>query len=199
LFPFLPKKPNNKTGLLEQPISHNGLERYFLEKLPVNFQLSSPLVILLYGGTNFMYDLFDRPSIARWRILSDQHGFRLLAPNGTRRRKVGGWYDTRGTNQAWNDFRYATDVDDAGFSAALVEWARTQRSIDPKRVNVTGASIGGMMTHRMILERPELFAAGASFIANLVEDDPVGVPPSQIPPLLIMNGSEDPQWWYDCE
>jgi polyhydroxybutyrate depolymerase len=192
LFSFQSKKPKNNTGLPERSISHDGLERYFLEKQPANFQPSSPLVILLHGGTNSMYDLFDKPSIALWLQLSDQNGFLLLAPNGTQRRKLGGGYDTSGTNQVWNDFRYATDVDDVGFLAALVEWARTQRSIDPKRVYVTGASNGGMMTHRMILERPELFAAGAGFIANLVENDPVGVPPSQIPPLLIMNGNQDP-------
>jgi Prolyl oligopeptidase family len=80
-----------------------------------------------------------------------------------------------------------TGVDDVGFIAALIDWAATERNIDRSRVCVTGISNGGTMTERLVIERPDLFAAAAAFVTNLPERD---IPfPSVGTPFFLLSGT----------
>jgi len=78
-----------------------------------------------------------------------------------------------------------------GFLEKVIDWAVTERQIDPQQVYLTGASNGGMMTYRMLIERPNIVTAGAALIANLPGNDVEFEPPSSSTPVFIMNGSED--------
>jgi len=187
----------NRDGLVEQSLEHDSLTRYFLEYQPDNFQQggsSSALVILLHGGTQSMYTVFNANNRGsrRWLELSQENGFLLLAPNG-----VGtGWFgigkQTKGSAN-WNDLRdFGSSEDDVGFLVKLIEWAVSERNVDPSRVYFTGASNGGMMTYRMLMERPDVVAAGAALIANLPGEEIVFAPPTIPTPIFLMNGSEDP-------
>jgi polyhydroxybutyrate depolymerase len=121
--------------------------------------------------------------------LSDENGFLVLVPNGV----DPGTGDPRGDSQHWNDLRDdwkgGSDADDVGFLTALVDWAVSDRDVDPSRVYVTGPSNGGMMTYRLLVERPSVFAAGVALIANLPQADVA--PPTSSTPLMIMNGTKD--------
>ena len=188
---------NSKTlGLTERSIDHDGLTRWFLEHSPKNFPSSSgTLVILLHGGIGSMYKVFRKSSgraTRRWIDVSNHNGFLLLAPNGVNAKNNA---DTRNRDgQVWNDFREnsttSTNADDVGFIISMVQWAIRDRGIDPSRVFVTGASNGGGMTYRLLIEQSSTFAAGVAFIANL---STVDVPNAGSPtPIMIMNGTRDP-------
>ena len=188
-------------NLERRTLEHDGLIRHFLERRPDSFVAgSSGVLILLHGGTQSMVDIFEdsQPGTRRWLTVSDSAGFLLLAPNGIEKRRLffGLGQEvtiTDGDSQNWNDLRSdvdLSDADDVGFLAALVQWAIDERQVDASKVYITGASNGGMMTHRMLLERPELFAAGASTISNLPVS-PVPMPASPRP-ILLMNGDADP-------
>ena len=141
-----------------------------------------------------MYTVFNANNrgTRRWLDLSQEHGFLLLAPNG-----VGtGWFgigkQTKGSAN-WNDLRdFGSSEDDVGFLVKVIEWAVSERNVDPSRVYFTGASNGGMMTYRMLIERPDVVAAGAALIANLPGEEIDFAPPTSPTPIFLMNGSEDP-------
>ena len=117
----------------------------------------------------------------------------LLVPNGVNARTG----DAKGDNQSWNDGRVKVprlpETDDVGFITSLIEQTRRTYEVSSDRVFITGSSNGGMMTYRMVIERPELFAAAASAIANLPEHFVSRfTKPENPPPILIMVGTKDP-------
>lgn len=131
-------------------------------------------------------------SSATWFRIAEEEGVVLVVPNGVNP-KTG---DTYGDDQVWNDLRPdqaegQSQVDDVGFLLNLLDQLGTELSIDPDRIYVTGASNGGMMTYRLLIEKPERFAAGAAYIANLPVL-PIPLPKPEHPvPILIANGTED--------
>lgn len=199
----------NEEHLTEHSLEHDGLTRTFLQHLPENYQAGNPMLIVLHGGEGTQSSNFHsgglRPgSFAGrpWARLSNQHGFLLLSPGAV---PVNGGLFGFFNGAWWNDGRQpatgqaTSTADDVGFLAALIAWAVTERGVDPNRVYMAGGSNGGMMTYRMLLEVPDLIAAGAAFVANLPENvyqaatdasntaNTVVVPR----PIFIMNGSKD--------
>jgi polyhydroxybutyrate depolymerase len=49
-----------------------------------------------------------------------------------------------------------------------------------------------MMTQRLLIEKPGVFAAGVAFISALPADDNLLKPLSQPVPIMFLNGSKDP-------
>lgn len=177
----------------------NGVERWTTVYLPASYRPGAPVVLLLHGGTQSMRKILTREAggTVHWPQLAEREGFLLLVPNATH----AGTGDPKGDRQNWNDLRPAsatgkTSADDVGFLTQLLDWARAKYQYDPRRVYVTGASNGGMMTMRLILERPERFAAAAAFIASLPAVPPPQPPPGPRVPLMLLNGTNDPlvQW-----
>lgn len=180
---------------LEFNISHGGLDRWFRVFRPAHLPRDADVVVLLHGGTQSMRKIFGPRSggTREWRHVAEEKRFLLVVPNGTNP-ETG---DTRGDRQNWNDVRIAADVgnpevDDVGFIRKLFGWIRAEYPVDPRRFYVTGASNGGMMTYRLVMEMPEEIAAAAAFIANLPADGQRLRTPSRAVPLMICNGTEDP-------
>ncbi len=175
---------------------HDGRERWYIAYAPENLQSGAPAVVLLHGGTSSMRKIFQKRAASgqAWRDLANREGFLLIVPNGTNPATG----DANGDKQNWNDFRKPgsprnTDADDVGFITALVDKMIQEYHLDSGQIFVTGASNGGMMTYRLLIEKPEVFAAGAAFIANFPETDPNAMrQPARPTPLMIMNGTKDP-------
>lgn len=180
-------------GMVERALSFDSGERRFLEFQPAKLRPGAAVLIVLHGGGQSARKMFRRKASPHqeWPVLAEREGFLLLAPNGTNPRDG----DPAGANQHWFDLRNSWPPsngppDDVGFIAALAEWAVRERVADPKRIYVAGASNGGMMTFRLLIERPELFAAGVSFIATLPAWDLLR--PQAARPILIAPGTADP-------
>ena len=180
--------------LVEKSIEHDGLTRWFLEYKPDNYQTDPALVVLVHGGTQSMRELFDNRSkgSSKWLDVSDANGFLLLAPNGVNV-ETG---DTFGDKQNWSDMRVLDNPentlpinDDLGFIEQLIQYAIATHNINPSKVYTTGSSNGGIMTYTLLLKKPQLFAAGAAFIANL--PTVTIVKPDKTVPIMIMNGNKD--------
>ena len=88
-------------------------------------------------------------------------------------------------------------MDDVAFLKNLLDRIGRDYSIDRARIYVTGASNGGMMTYRLLMEAPQRFAAGVAFIANLPVAGPVIRKPAWPTPLMIANGTKDPVIKWD--
>jgi polyhydroxybutyrate depolymerase len=65
--------------------------------------------------------------------------------------------------------------------------------VDPSRIFVAGLSNGGHFVYRLALERPERLAGAAVFAANLpTGDNNLCAPRGAPPPIMIVNGTDDP-------
>ena len=187
-------------GWMESSLEVDGLTRWYRLYVPDTLPDNPALVLYLHGGTLSMRSIARKYAGGNkeWIKLADEEGFILLAPNGVNA-KTG---DTYGDEQNWNDIRPdsasgQTGVDDTSFLLALLDSVSAAYQIDQDQIFVTGASNGGMMTYRLLIEAPERFAAGAAFIANLpdpVDDIPF---PDQPTPIMIANGTEDPLMPWD--
>lgn len=181
-------------NMSEHMITVDGVKRWYRIYKPERYKAHHPAVLLLHGGTQSMRSVLGKKAGGTnlWMDIADREGVLLIVPNGMNEKQQGD-----GDKQYWHDLRQATaaersTADDVGFLTKLVDSVSTEYTIDPKRVYVTGASNGGMMTFRLLVEAPERFAAGAAFIASLPSDNPALHPPAKPTPLLIFNGKQDP-------
>jgi polyhydroxybutyrate depolymerase len=181
-------------GLAEHSLKVDGIERWFLVQPPSNAKQAAPVLIILHGGTQSMRRMFNTSAGATRGLpeLARRENVLLLAPNGVNPDNG----DAFGDNQNWNDLRQGvsrdSDADDVGFILAMIDWAQAHHRVDASRIYVTGASNGGMMTMRLLMEAPERFAAGAAFVSALPLGDDGLTPPKVPTPLMIANGTLDP-------
>lgn len=179
-------------GLSGGTVLVDGLRRHFLVYKAAPHKTFGAAVILLHGGGQSMRKLFapDRAGTRKWLDIAEQHNILLIVPNGTNA-KTG---DTEGDRQSWNDLRRSrssgnSTSDDVKFISILIEMLASEITFERTQIYVTGASNGGMMTFRLLIERPERFAAGVAFIANLPKEE---IARARAPtPIMIMNGTED--------
>ncbi len=185
--------------LQEFGLTLGGTQRWTLVYEPRGYRAGAPVVLLLHGGTQGMRKIL-RPGAGgtrQWLAIADREGVLLLIPNATNAATG----DPKGDHQNWNDLRPDNAVgksaaDDVGFLVQLLNWAETRYRYDTRRVFVTGASNGGMMTMRLLLEQPQRFAAAAAFIASLPARAPPAPRAGVRVPLMLLNGTADPliQW-----
>ncbi len=174
----------------------DGPQRTYLVYQPDSYCPADPAVVALHGGAQSMRIVLDETSPqARWTDLADDFGFLLIAPNGFREARPGESASGLTDVQSWNDLRpngetLISSQDDSAFIAEVIRRAHEDFAFDPRAVFVSGPSNGGMMTYRMLIDRPDLFAAGCAFIANLPEAE-IPLPPVARP-IMIMNGDADP-------
>lgn len=171
-------------GWHRRSIEVDGLRRWFRVFVPSRTMAGAPVVLLLHGGGRSMDKIFSKRAggAREWPELAKRERFLLLAPNGIN--PITG--DPTGDLQQWNGLR------DVSFLLQLLRWAHTMFGTDARRVYVTGASNGGMMTYKMLIEHPEVFAAGAAFLANLPIEPVQAGRPAQSVPIMIVNGTKDP-------
>jgi len=181
-------------GMIEKSLSHGGLERAWLIYAPPGLEKNAPAVVLLHGGTQSMRKMFapNAGGTQAWVDLANRNHFLLLVPNAVNPDDS----DPTSDRQTWNVFgpeqeRRRSTADDVGFILKMLDQAEENYSIDASQVYVTGASNGGMMTFRLLIEAPERFAAGAAFIASLPADMAAVPQPKVRRPLMLYNGTLD--------
>jgi polyhydroxybutyrate depolymerase len=177
----------------ERRVEINEKSRLYQVYRPANMRDGAPAVLVLHGGSQSMRKIFRENAGATlaWIDIAEREGLVLIAPNGVSRRNG----DPLGDSQSWNDLRSDTNavkVDDVTFLRRVILDETRTLKLDPKRIYVTGASNGGMMTFRMLIEAPELFAGGAAFIANLPAGTQTLPRPQRPAPIMIVNGTKDP-------
>jgi polyhydroxybutyrate depolymerase len=179
-----------------QEIEHGGLVRTYYLRLPAEYGGAGPYPVLfvLHGGggsARVMMNLWGRGFHER----ADGQGMILVYPEGIP--------DQAGsTKHHWNDGRrfqtwaaHRLDVDDVGFISKVIDQVVALYQGDPKRIFVTGASNGGLMSYRLACDLSEKVRAVAAMIANLAPELSDCRPARPIS-VLIMNGTEDPLMPY---
>jgi poly(3-hydroxybutyrate) depolymerase len=124
-----------------------GSPRRWLTYLPSNYAgltaggRTLPLVLSLHGrnGSGRWQAL-----TSDWHSVAERNGFIVVYPQGT--------------GATWTG-SMAADNPDVQFLQSLIEELKTRHAVDPTRIYINGASMGSLMTQRMAVQHPLLFAA----------------------------------------
>ncbi|MEL7538795.1 MAG: hypothetical protein AAFM91_17245 [Pseudomonadota bacterium] len=189
--------PANTAERSEVVIDVDSKARTYTLYVPAAYEAGNPAVVLLHGGSQSMRAVLeDDVTSFRWVDLADAEGFLVIAPNGFNNALD----DGLGDSQSWNDLRddrsgNTSLQDDRGFILQVLDHVHGTTGFDLTRVLVSGASNGGMMAMRLLIESPERFAGGAVFIAALPEEP---IPnPAEPTPIFLLNGTEDSLVLFD--
>ncbi len=170
-------------------IAHAGGERSFIVHLPPDFGARGPLPVLFafHGGGG------NAPGFQTYAGLvapADARGFAVVYPNGS------GRFATR--LLTWNAgdccaYAQAHDVDDVGFTLAILADLSRDLPLDRTRVYATGHSNGGMMAYRLAADAATRVAAivpvaGADMTRSFAPAAPVAV--------LHVHSVDDPRALY---
>src|SRR5690349_7841652 len=140
-------------------ISVNGTARTYEVVGPADGKPGRSLVIVFHGSkqTGAKHREFTGRA---YDALAESGAAVVVYPDGHR----GNWNDARRADT----FPARTEnIDDVGFTRALIEELTRTHDIDPARVYAVGYSNGGQMVMRLAHEAPELIAGAAVIAATM--------------------------------
>jgi polyhydroxybutyrate depolymerase len=182
----------SKPGDYSFGLQHDGLQRAYKVHVPKGFDPSkpAPLLIAMHGGGG---DMDYQSNDAYYGLISksDREGFVAAFPNGYSR--LGGKLATWNAGKCCGAAR-DRKVDDVGFIRAMVERIGQQISIDRQKVFATGMSNGGMMSHRLGCEMPDVVKAIAPIAGT---DNTSACSPSQAVSVLMIHAKNDDHVLFD--
>jgi polyhydroxybutyrate depolymerase len=163
-------------------ISHDGIQRDYILYIPELYDGNTtvPLVLNFHGfGSSASQQMF----YGDFRDIADTEGFLLVHPEGT----------TFIGNQFWNvGFPgLSSNIDDVGFTEALIDELATLYAIDLDRVYATGMSNGGFMSFLLACQLSEKIAAVASVTGSMTQDTFDDCNAQHPTPVLQIHGTED--------
>jgi len=165
-----------------------GRERSYVLYEPRDLKPGAPLVFMFHGGGG------DGPMAREgtgheFDMLADRYGFVVIYPDGLSR----SWTTCRKVQN-----RDRRTIDDVAFVDAMIEQEAARHQIDRKHIFALGHSMGGALSYRLALERPEKFAAIAVVSSNLPASDNLDCVAKNAPmPVMIINGTADPVSDYE--
>ncbi len=171
-------------GNFTKSLTQNGLKRTYHLHVPSSYRASiaAPLVIALHGGGGNGNKMARLSGLS---LLSDENGFVVVYPDAVERH----WNDGRGLSKYRSQRENNYDV---GFISGMIDAISNDYNIDGKRVYVTGASNGAMMSLRLGCELADRITALAPVIGSMPENLVSGCSPTRPIPVLMINGTDDP-------
>ncbi|MBI5517348.1 MAG: hypothetical protein HY909_26480 [Deltaproteobacteria bacterium] len=188
-----------RPGNNDRAMTFGGRARTYILHVPMSYRpgVALPLVLAYHGGNGTARNFAGRGFSEE----ADRRGFLVAYPQG-----VGAPGEPTGT---WNAMHccgvaFTTQVDDVGFTRALVADIAGVVTVDRRRVYATGHSNGAMFSHRLAAEAPDLVAAFGVYAGTIGgRDSPMEtmdrVPPSPATPVpaLLIHGRLDTHVPYD--
>lgn len=162
-------------------ITHAGLARTFRVHVPPGYDGTEPLPLVLMfhggGGSGRQFELAS----SGMNPIADRENFIAVYPDGT------------GRIQTWNGGdccggAVTNNVDDVGFTAAMLDHLEAELCIDKNRVFASGMSNGAILSHRLGCELSDRIAAIAPVAGT--EMSPTCTPPRTVA-MMHIHGSDD--------
>lgn len=159
-----------------ETIDVDGQTRKYLVHMPSGEAPAEgwPLVIAYHGAFSTPEATEDYTGLS---ALADAEGFVVVYPKGKKRR--------------WSDGRIPDEVDDVGFTVALIDHAVAEYSVDERRVYATGISNGGFMSHRVGCDLGDRIAAIAPVAGTMSVELSAVCEPAQPVSVMLFMGTED--------
>ena len=137
-------------------LTADGRTRSYRLYVPAGYQagVPTPLMINFHGGGGSGQGIMNG---SQMNLIADQHTVLVAYPDGIARPLDLG-------TSTWNaggccGFAQQQNVDDVGFTRALVTEIGQRFTVDPERIYATGLSNGAVLSHRLACELAETIAA----------------------------------------
>lgn len=186
------------TGTISDKLIHNGIERDYILYVPDGYTGEDPLP-LVFNFHGYTSNARDQMNYGDFRPLAEREGFIVVHPQGellegVTHWNVGGW-------------TLASEMDDVGFTEALIDKISEDYNIDDQRIYATGMSNGGYMSFLLACQLSERFAAVASVTGSMTPQTYSACDPSHPMPVLQIHGTADetvpyegnPFWTHSIE
>jgi polyhydroxybutyrate depolymerase len=181
-------------GVAAEPmqLTVGGQVRAFLLERPVA-QGPRPTIIMLHGAGRRAIDIAQQTNLVQ---LAPRQGVVAVFPEGRGNR----WNFFPPGKESTKDIEFFRQhgglPDDVAFLRALVADLVRRGVSDPKRIYISGLSLGGVMALRMACVDAGTFAAVGLLISAMSEATGVSCQPAKPLPLLTISGTADPMLPY---
>jgi polyhydroxybutyrate depolymerase len=174
----------------EFAIVHQQLRRNYLVRVPpqVASGTALPVVLNFHGGGGHAE---VQKQYSRMDAAADRDGYIAVYPDGSG--GIGGRLLTWNAGACCGPAA-ASQVDDVGFSLAVLDDLSGRVSMDRRRVYATGLSNGSMMAYRLAAEAPERIAAVAGVAGAMTLPR---FAPRLAVPVLHFHSVDDERALYD--
>ena len=189
-----PTAPVGQTGTLKpgdttRSLVFAGIERTYVLHIPAGYDATRPTpLVLAFHGIGLNAEEMIR--ISGYSKQADTSGFIVVYPNGT------------GETKSWNGGHCCGEaaqrnVDDVGFTGALIDELAKLINIDSHRIYATGFSNGAIMVYRLACELSDRIAAIGPVAATQILDDQTACRPARSMPIIHFHGTADRLNPYD--
>ncbi len=180
---------NPRSDDYEFSLMHDGLTRTYNVHVSNKYDGKSPIPLLLaFHGYLGQGENMKRLTLSGFDKLSDSESFIVVYPDGIEK----SWNVGQGNIPAAN-----LNIDDVGFTKALIEDLKGRFNIDSKRVYATGMSNGAYFCNRLGCELSDMIVAVAPVAGEMPKVIAPGCSPARPVPVIIFHGTKDPYALYD--
>lgn len=185
---FSQKQTASANDSILDSIEIDGIKRTFYLYIPKDKLQEGkkfPLLLLLHGRFGTGKNMLEGYNMNQ---IAEREGFAILYPDGYNR----SWADGRGGTPADKN-----NIDDVKFLESALQKVAASYPIDKSNVFIAGHSNGGFMTQRMLIEKTNLFKAGASVTAHISKNILKKSTPEKAISVAFISGTEDPLVPYE--
>jgi polyhydroxybutyrate depolymerase len=170
-------------------LSIQGATRTYVLHVPPNFQPNSSALVIALHGSQGSGSQFQAMSLLSNK--ADEAGFAIAYPDALRSNQGHTLWSV-----FYNDFAFnGTPPDDVGFLRDLINTLQANLHPDPKKIYVTGFSVGGYMAHRVGVQLSDLVAAVGvveGTLSAIAPGDTRSIPAATAPvSVIILHGDQD--------
>jgi polyhydroxybutyrate depolymerase len=177
------------SGQHTRTLTVDGRERSYIVYVPSAYDGSAayPVVLVFHGGGS---NAEQWVRYSGMNETAEREQFIVVYPNGTGEtvEGIGIFVWNGGPRQPYGTDPEIAEVDDVGFTRALLDDLATVVQVDPKRIYASGISNGGILAYRLASELSDRIAAIAPIAG------PVGTAtanPTRPVPVLHFHGTAD--------
>lgn len=165
-------------------LAFGGIRRSYTLHISDNAPKDKPVpLVLAYHGSGG--DGANMAALTQWDAVSDREGFVVAYPDAVGKN----WNDGRGVVTI---FSQMSNVDDVGFTEAVIADIERQHAIDSHRIYATGFSNGGMFVHLLAEKLSTKLAAIAPVGGGIAEPLAATFKPAAPLSVFIVHGQADP-------
>lgn len=176
-----------ETGLKEQTIMHDSIEREYLLYIPEDYTDNEalPLVFSLHGAGGSKESQY---ALCEFNLFAESENFILVTPEALA---------VVGNIRIWNQQSSPNAADDVGYIDALITQVSTEYNVDLDKIYIAGSSNGAFMALEIACKLSHKIAAVAAVKGYMSPEQIANCNPTTPTAIIQMHGTNDPLVPYE--